>query len=142
VKLLVKFSSTIRAALPGIGINPRVSQTKPLATAPSARSYEPQSEKEHNRSDGGVDRETDNAGAEMNSEAMEKPVADESANNANGHVADETETVALYNLARQPPGNDPDDQNDNQPLARQMHAFHWPFALIRHAVRDTAKKLG
>ena len=47
---------------------------------------------------------------EMNSEAMEKPVADESANNANSHVADETETVALYNLARQPSGNDPDDQ--------------------------------
>ena len=60
----------------------------------------------------------------MNSEAMEKPVADESANNANSHLADETETVALYSLARQPPGNDPDDQNDSQPFARQMHTFH------------------
>ena len=27
----------------------------------------------------------------MNSEPMEKPVADESANNANSHVADETD---------------------------------------------------
>jgi hypothetical protein len=59
----------------------------------------------------------------MNSEAMEKPVADESANNANSHIADETETIAPYNPARQPPDNDPDDQNDNQPFARQMHAF-------------------
>ncbi len=59
----------------------------------------------------------------MNSEPMEKPVADESAHNANSQVADETETVAPYNLARQPPGNDPDDQNDNQPFARQTHAF-------------------
>jgi len=50
----------------------------------------------------------------MNSDAMEKPVADQSANNANSHLADETETVALYNLARQPAGNDPDDQNDSQ----------------------------
>ena len=37
----------------------------------------------------------------MSSEAMEKPVADGSASNANSHIADETETVALYNLARQ-----------------------------------------
>src|SRR5208283_2059558 len=72
-----------------------------LATAPSVRSYEPKGEKEHNRSDGGVDRETDNAGAEINSEAMEKPVADESANNANSHVADETESVSSDNLARE-----------------------------------------
>jgi hypothetical protein len=126
--------------LPGIGINSRVS--KSLATAPPARSYEPQNEKEYNRSDGGVDRETDNAGAEMNSEAMEKPVADESANNANSHIADETETISPYNLAGQPPGDDPGGQNDNQPFARQMHAFRWPLALIRHAVRNTAKKSG
>ncbi len=58
----------------------------------------------------------------MDSEAVEKPVADESANNANSDIADETETIAPYSLARQPPGNDPDDQNDNQPFARQMHA--------------------
>ena len=43
----------------------------------------------------------------MKSEAMEKPVADQSANNANSHVADETETAAPYNLARQPSGNAP-----------------------------------
>ena len=43
----------------------------------------------------------------MNSEAMEKPVADESANNANSHVADETETVALYNLASSHPAMTP-----------------------------------
>lgn len=67
----------------------------------------------------------------MNSEAMEKPVADESANNANSHVADETETVALYNLARQPSGNEPDDQNDKQPLVRQMHALSLSLSLCR-----------
>ena len=65
----------------------------------------------------------------MNSEAMEKPVADESANNANSHVADETETVALYNLARQPSGNDPNDQNDNESLVRQMHALSLSLSL-------------
>ena len=45
----------------------------------------------------------------MNSEAMQKPVADERADDANGRVADETESVASHNLARQPSGNDPDD---------------------------------
>ena len=42
-----------------------------------------------------------------------------------GRVADETETAAFDNLARQPPGNEPDDQYDNQPLVRQMHLL--PF---------------
>jgi hypothetical protein len=50
----------------------------------------------------------------MNSEAMQKPVANEGADDANRRVADETETTAPYNLARQPSDNDPDDQNDNQ----------------------------
>ena len=63
----------------------------------------------------------------MNSKAMQKPVADERADDANGRVADETETTASDNLARQPSGNDPDDQNDNQPLVRQMHVL--PFVL-------------
>ena len=54
----------------------------------------------------------------MNPEAMQKPVADEGANDANRRVADETEPVAPYSLACQPSGNEPDDQNDNQPPVR------------------------
>ena len=59
----------------------------------------------------------------MNPEAMQKPVADERADDADGRVADETETAASDNLARQPSGNEPDDQNDNQTLVRQMHVL-------------------
>ena len=101
--------------------------TPRLATAPSAGAREPQSQQENNRSDCSVDDEADDTGAEMNSKAMQKPVADESADDANGRVADETETAPSDNLARQPSGNDPDDQNHNQPLVRQMHVL--PFAL-------------
>ena len=36
----------------------------------------------------------------MNSETVQKPVANEGANDPNGRVADETETVAPYDLAR------------------------------------------
>jgi hypothetical protein len=46
----------------------------------------------------------------MKSESMQKPVADEGADDADRCFADETETTAPYNLARQPSGNDPDDQ--------------------------------
>ena len=60
----------------------------------------PTSEQQHNCSDCGVDRETDDARDEMNSEAVQKPVADEGADDPNGRVADETETVAPYDLAR------------------------------------------
>jgi hypothetical protein len=38
-------------------------------------------------------------------------------------MPNQTEPVPLNNLARQPSGNDPDDQNDEQPLVRQMHAL-------------------
>lgn len=61
----------------------------------------------------------------MNPEAMQEPLADEGANDAYRRLADETEPVAPYNLARQPSGNEPDDENDNQPLVRQMHTL--PF---------------
>jgi len=67
----------------------------------------------------------------MNPEAMQKPVADEGADDANRRVADETETVASHNLARQPSGNEPDDQNDKQPLVRQMHALSLSLSLCR-----------
>jgi hypothetical protein len=59
----------------------------------------------------------------MNPEAMQKPVADERTDNANGCAADETGTTASDNLARQLSGNEPDDQNDNQTLVRQMHGL-------------------
>jgi hypothetical protein len=74
-------------------------------------------------SDCGVDNEANDAGAEMDPKAMQKPVADERADDANCRVADETEPVAPQNLARQPSGNYPDDQNDKQSLVRQMHAL-------------------
>src|SRR5271165_2344881 len=63
----------------------------------------------------------------MNSEAMQKPNADERADDANRRVADETKPVAPNNLASQPSGDDPNNQNDKQPLVRQMHAL--PSAL-------------
>jgi hypothetical protein len=75
----------------------------------------------------------------VNSEAMQKPVADEGADDRS--VADETEPIAPYNLARQPSGNEPDDQNDDPPLVRQMHALG---SSLRFAAQfmNIAKKLG
>ncbi len=59
----------------------------------------------------------------MNPEAMQKPIAYECADDANCCVADETEPVSSDDLARQPSGNDPHNQNYNQALVRQMHAL-------------------
>ena len=79
----------------------------------------------------------------MNPEAMQKPVADEGADDANRRVADETETVASHNLARQPSGNEPDDQNDNATLGPiDACSFSQPFALIRGLAGNIAKKSG
>jgi hypothetical protein len=94
-----------------------------LASAPSARAREPQRQQEHDRSDRGVNDEADDSETEMNSKAMQKPVADEGANDSNRRVTDETKPVAPYDLACQPSGNEPHDQNDYQSLIRQMHAL-------------------
>jgi hypothetical protein len=48
----------------------------------------------------------------MNSEAMQKPVADKRTDDSNGCVADETEPAPSDNLASEPSGNDSDDQYD------------------------------
>ena len=92
-------------------------------TAPSARAHKPQSQKQHNRSDCGVDDEANDSSAEMKSKAVQEPITDERPDNTDRRVADETEAVPLNNLARQPSGNDPDDQNDKQPSVRQMHGL-------------------
>ena len=51
----------------------------------------------------------------MNSEAMQKPIADESADDANRRVANETEPVAADNLASQPSGNVPTTKMTSNP---------------------------
>jgi hypothetical protein len=113
-----------------------------LATAPSARAHEPQGQQQYDRSDCGVDDGADDSGPEMNAEAMQEPVANERPDYADCRVADEAEPVALNHLARQPSGNDPDGQNDNQPLVRQTHALPLAFALIRGPTGDIDEKLG
>ncbi len=50
--------------------------------------------------------------------------------NPNRRVGDEIEPVAPYNLARQPSGNVPDDQYDDQPLVPTDACF-WLFAHSR-----------
>jgi hypothetical protein len=92
-------------------------------TAPSARTQKPQSQEQNDRSDCGVDDEANDSSAEMKSKAMQEPVTDERPDNTDCRVADETQPMPLNNLARQPSGNDSDDQNDKQPLIRQMHAL-------------------
>ena len=77
----------------------------------------------------------------MNSKAMQKPVADERADDANGRIADETETTAPDNLARQPSGDEPDDQNDNPALGPTNACSSLrPLAPIRDAVGSIAIK--
>jgi len=61
----------------------------------------------------------------------------ERADDPNRRVADETKPVAGNNLASQPSGDDPNAQNDKQPLVRQMHAL--PSAL-RIERRERARR--
>src|SRR5215469_11715874 len=73
---------------------------------------------------------------------MQEPVADECSHYADCRVADETETLPLNNLARQPSSDDPDDQNYKQPLVRQMHALPLVGRLDSRPNCDIAQKTG
>ncbi len=73
---------------------------------------------------------------------MQKPVADQGADDADRCVADETEATAAYDLARQPSGNDPDDQNDNQSLVGQMHGLAFAIRSDSRRRRQHCKEFG
>ena len=74
----------------------------------------------------------------MNSEAMQKPVADEEADDADRRIADEAKFVAPHNLARQPSGNEANDQNDDQSLVRPMYGL--PLALRSDSSSPTLQR--
>jgi hypothetical protein len=63
----------------------------------------------------------------MYPQARHQPAADQSAYDADGHVANQAEAAALDNLAGEPTGNDADNQNDQKTFAGDVHCAN-PFA--------------
>src|SRR5271157_3473933 len=102
-----------------------------LAAAPSARAPEPQGEQEHDRSDRGVDDEAEDAGAEMNSEAMQKPVADEGADDADRRIADEAEPLPRTTLPANHPATRPTTQMTINPWSDRCMLFPPSVAVVR-----------
>src|SRR5258708_3407446 len=84
----------------------------PAAAAPTAAppapasAQQPDDKQQHDRADRCVDDRGDDSGAEMDAEAREQPVADESTHDADEDIADDAEAGPLDDLACQPPRNE------------------------------------
>src|SRR5689334_9619642 len=86
-----------------------------------ATADEPEQEQQHHGSDKGVEDQRDDAGAEMDTEPRQQPVADERTDQANNQIADQSETAAFHHSAGKPSGDNADDQDDQKTFVRQMH---------------------
>jgi hypothetical protein len=97
---------------------------RPIRSRPRA-----QREQEHNRSDCRVDDEANDPEAKTNTDAMQKPVADERTDDANCCIAGETEPFAPNNLAHHPATSPTTKITINSWLDRCM--LFQPFTLVR-----------
>jgi hypothetical protein len=57
----------------------------------------------------------------MNPHTWHQPAADEGADDADGHVANQAEAAALDNLAGESTGNDAHKQNNQKTFASDVH---------------------
>jgi hypothetical protein len=90
--------------------------TTPTATAAN----EPDNQKEQERADRGVDDRRDDADAEMDPELGHQPIADERPYDTDDEITDDSKPGASYDLARQPPRDEADNQYDEQTLTRHV----------------------
>jgi hypothetical protein len=102
--------------------------------APPPAADEPDDQKQYDRADRGVDDRADEAGAKMKSDPGQEPMADESADNANGEIANQAEAGAADNFAGQPPSDNADNDNNNEALIRKVHNFSW-LAFVRREIK-------
>src|SRR5262245_31922484 len=99
----------------------------PGPTPWEAAGEEPDDDQQQHGADGRHDDGRQHAARQMNPQTRHQPAADQSAYDADGHVANQAEAAALDNLAGEPAGNDADDQNDQKPLSSDVPGAN-PFA--------------
>jgi hypothetical protein len=75
----------------------------------------------------------------VEAELRQEPAADEGACDSDEEVADDPETGALHDLARQPSGNEADHQYDQQTFTRHVHVLVLQLA---SASRQTSASSG
>src|SRR5215813_5603270 len=118
------------AAALSVEISDRRSQRLPASSpATSTESSTANQAKQQQKNDGayeGIQNERDDTGAEMNADARQQPVTDESADQTDDQIANQSEAAALHNPTGQPAGNDADDQNDQETLIGQIHGLSPP----------------
>src|SRR5262249_36037440 len=115
------------AAALSVEISDRRSQRLPASSpATSTESSTANQAKQQQKNDGayeGIQNERDDTGAEMNADARQQPVTDESADQTDEQIANQPDAAALHTPPAQPPGNDADDKNDQETLMGKIHGL-------------------
>jgi hypothetical protein len=93
----------------------------PAPISPATPANEAKDEQQYDCTYKSVDNQRDNSHTEMNVEPRQQPITDESAQQSNYQVPDQPESPASHHLSCQPTGNEPNQNNDQEALIRQMH---------------------
>jgi hypothetical protein len=88
----------------------------PSPSSPAAATHQPQQQQQHDRTYKGIEDQSHEPGAEMDTEPRQKPIADKRADQANDQVPDQAETAAFHYSAGKPSGDNADDQDNDETL--------------------------
>jgi len=100
---------------------PATAPTTAPAAAPATAADQPDNEQQQDGADGGVDDRADDSDAEMQAELRHQPIADEGANDADDQVTNDPKSGSLHDFTGQPPGDKPDQQDDQKTFGGQVH---------------------
>lgn len=101
----------------------RLPASSPAASTESSPANQAKQQQQHHGAYEGIQDERDDTGAKMNADARQQPVTDESADQTDDQIANQSEAAALHNPTGQPARNDTDDQNDQETLIGQIHGL-------------------
>jgi len=108
----------------------RKASTKPSPASRIGSAKQPYNNQQQYRADRGDDDRRNNARTHMNAQMRHQPAANQSAHDADGDVADDTKPAARDNFPRKPAGYEPDQQNDEKTLRRDVHAPPHCLAIV------------
>src|SRR5215469_296079 len=92
----------------------RLPASSPAASTESSPANQAKQQQQHHGAYEGIQDERDDTGAKMNADARQQPVTDESADQTDDQIANQSEAAAHKNPIGQPTLNENDYQKDQE----------------------------
>jgi hypothetical protein len=107
----------------------------PTITPPTDASSDPEDDEKYDGPDGGIEGKRDEARPKMNVEPREHPVTNKCSDNSYHQVADNSESATIDNFARQPSGDNPNDDYRDEAFICHRHNRFLPISPLAPQMR-------